>query len=114
MISAAVIAASQADWVSYWESSVSTNVPAPAGGPYLALSLRAVLSFICADNTTAVVRVPAPSTAMFLADGQTVDPAAPLSAAIITACIGALVSSTGSLATAFISGTLEAGGRQPL
>src|SRR6185369_6032642 len=73
-ISAAVLNASEADWFQFWESAVTAQTPMPIGGSYLPVSLRAALTFICADNTLAVLYVPAPSVTIFLADGQTVDP----------------------------------------
>lgn len=111
-ISAAVIAASEADWSQWWESAVTAQVPAPVGGPYLPVSLRAALTFVCADNTLAVLYVPAPNRTIFLADGQTVDPLNLTVAAIITAAVGNLVSSTGSPATGFVSGVLQRGAAQ--
>lgn len=113
-ISAAVAAASEADWMQWWESNVTVQTPAPVGGAYLPVSLRAALTFLCADNTLAQLYIPAPNQTIFLADGQTVDPANLAVVAIIAAALGSLVSSTGSPATAFVAGILQRGASQPL
>jgi hypothetical protein len=113
-IAAGVALASEADWLQQWESVVATNAPAPLGGAYLPVSLRASLAFVCADTTLAVLYVPSPSLAVFLADGQTVDSSNPAVAGIIAACVGSLTSSTGSPATAFVSGVLQRGAAQTI
>jgi hypothetical protein len=111
-ISAAALAQSNADWAQVWESAVTANTPAPATASYPSVALAAALTFVCADGTLAVLKIPAPVVGLFLADGQTVDPVA--AAAVITACVGSLVSSTGSPTTAYVSGVLTAAYRQPL
>lgn len=111
-IAAGVLLASEADWIQQWESVVAVNAPVPLGGTYLPTSLRAALTFLCADNTLAVLYVPAPSVTIFMADRQTVDPLNITVAGIIAACVGTLVSSTGSPATAFVSGVLQRGAAQ--
>jgi hypothetical protein len=82
------------------------------GGAYLPVALRAALTFVCADNSLAVLYVPSPNQTIFLADGQTVDPANLTVVAIVAAALGSLVSSTGSPATAFVSGVLQRGAAQ--
>jgi hypothetical protein len=101
-----ILAQSNADRDVFWEAAENSNAtPAPVAATYQPANTAALLTFICADNTLARVRVPAPKLTLFLADQQTVDPAS--AAAIVATCIGVLVSSSGSLATAFAGGVLE-------
>lgn len=114
-IVASIIAASNADQLEAWEGTLVVNgAPAPIAASYQPQSARAALAFMCADGTLVTLLVPAPQVGDFLADGQTIDPAAPAVAALITACIGALTNAAGSPATAFVSGTLAPGSTTPL
>ncbi|SRR6266851_4219552 len=110
-----ILNCSQADFLLWWESAVTANgAPAPPGGSFLTVNQRAALTFLCADNTQVVLLIPSPSSTIFLADLETVDAANVLVAALIAACIGNLESSTGSLATAYLGGTLAPFSRSPL
>lgn len=65
----------------------------------------AVLTFATAvAGTTISLIIPGPKSALFKADGVTIDPAAPLVAALITAAIGTLSTVAGSNAVSFIQG----------
>lgn len=101
-----MLALSQADYNDKWEGDLIINgSPAPAGGQYPGLTQQALLQFLCADGTAAVLRVVAPSISIFLSDGVTVDPST--ISTLITDCIGNLESPTGSLATSFLGGFLN-------
>ena len=102
-----MLAVSEADFNDKWEGDLVVNgSPAPAGGQYPGLTSQALLQFMCADGTTAVLRIVAPSISIFLADGVTVD--ATTITTLITDCVGNLESPTGSLATSFLGGFLNA------
>jgi len=98
-----LLAISQADQLNTWEGDLTVNAtPAPPGGTYPGLNTIANLVFLCADGTTAQIRLPAPSLSIMLADGVTVD--ATMIATLIADCVGNLESPTGSLAVSFLSG----------
>lgn len=105
-IMADALAVSNADWLEDWEGALSTHVATPTSAVYQPASLRAVLTFLCADNSQVRLIVPSPQVGIFLADKQTVDAANAGVVTLIAACIGNLESATGSLATAYLSGTL--------
>lgn len=110
-----VLNCSQSDFLSWWESDVTVNpLPAPPGGVFRPVNQRAVLTFLCADNSQVDVIVPAPSLVIFLADQETLNAANPFVAGLIAACIGNLESSTGSLATAYLGGSRLPEARSPL
>ncbi|SRR6516162_2548711 len=105
-ILADLLAISQADQLNTWEGDLTINgSPAPGGGQYPGLNQIANLVFLCADNTTAQIRLPAPSISIMLADGVTVDSSTITT--LITDCVGNLQSPTGSLAVSFLSGRLN-------
>jgi hypothetical protein len=68
----------------------------------------ALLYFLCADGSTAILRIPAPQVGIFLADQVSVDPANVLVVALVAAALAApLESASGSAATGFLAGYLE-------
>lgn len=102
-IQADMLAKSNADFNNWWEGDLHINgAPAPVNAEYPGLNTQALLNFLCADNTIAVLKIPAPKIGIMLADGVTVD--STTIAALIAACIGNLESSTGSLASSFLGG----------
>lgn len=104
----ALLAGSNADWVQYWVGAAQVNAaPAPSSTAYAPLFPSATLLFRCADGSSARVRIPSPHTGLFLADGETVDPADPLG--VIAALQAVITSNTGSSAAAFLGGVLEGG-----
>lgn len=110
IVAALALAASNADVLESWEGALAVNgAPAPVAAAYQPQSWRAALTFLCADLTNVVLLVPAPAIADFLADGQSVDPAAAAIASLIAACIGSLCNTAGSPATTFVSGQLLPG-----
>jgi hypothetical protein len=114
-IQTALLAASNADWTEEWEGDLNQNSsPSPIAADYQPTVLRAVFSFLCADNSQVDIILPAPMVGNFLADEQTIDPSSITAAAVITACIGNLISTTGSPAVSYIGGKLMQGSRTPL
>lgn len=111
---ASLVALSIADYQQWWESAVTANgAPAPTTGTRQSVADRATLIFVCADNTQTTVQVPAPG-GIFLADGETVDPANPAVAAFVAAAIGTIVNASGSPVTAYVTGHLLPKARSPL
>lgn len=101
---AALTACSNAAWQEYWESALSTNVPTPAASVYQSVMDRAALLFLCVDNTLAQVIIPAPNLGIFLADGETIDPANALVVALVAAILGVLTNQNASPAASFVAG----------
>lgn len=105
-IETALLGVSNADWFNEWEGTLNVNLaPAPIVSQYQAVRQRAILTFLCADGTTARVDAVAPDLSIFLADGVTVD--ATMIPGVIAACVGSLLSATLSPATAFLGGILN-------
>lgn len=105
-IQAGILALSNADYQEVWEGPITTNPsPAPTAAVYLPGNMTALLTYQCADLSEAQIRIPAPQVGIFYADRSTVDPA--MIAALNAVAIGNLVSSTGSLATTYLSGKLQ-------
>jgi hypothetical protein len=100
-----LLAVSNADYNDYWEGTDTINgSPSPTVAQYQSVTQRANLSFLCADGTIALLDIIAPQIGIFLSDGITVD--ATMITALITAAVGTLESTSGSLATAYLAGTL--------
>jgi hypothetical protein len=101
-----LLALSNADQLNTWEGNLTVNSsPAPVNAAYPGLQQVANLVFLCADGSTAQIRLPAPKLSIMLSDGVTVDPASIVT--LIADCIGNLESPTGSLAVSFLSGRLN-------
>jgi len=108
-IQTALLAASDADWLQCWEGTLTTNgSPSPVAAQYLPLRPAALIYYLCADTTTAILRIPSPQVGIFLADQVTVDPANAAIVALNAAVIGAMTNEAGSLVTAYQAGRLEA------
>lgn len=106
-IQADALAVSDADFNDWWEGDLNINTsPAPTSSQYPSVRQVAVLSFLCADGTIANLRIPAPSISIFLSDGVTVDQTTITT--LIADCIGNLESVSGSLATSYLAGSLQA------
>lgn len=103
----ALLACSNTDVLAQWEGDFVPNPsPSPVAGSYQPGSYRAALVFGCADGTIATLLVPAPKTAIFKADGETVDPANADVVSLVALAVGTLEGNSGSLATAFVGGYL--------
>jgi len=101
-----LLALSNADWFNEWEGTLNLNgSPAPTFADYPSVTQQATIIFQCADGTTARVDIPAPQIGIFLSDGVTVD--STMITTLITDCIGNLMSSSLSLATAYLTGFLN-------
>ena len=98
-------AVSNAMLTTTWEGVESAPVGVPVAAVNLPGNLIALLTFQCADLTEATIKIPAPQAALFFADGRTVNPANV--AVLIADCLANLVSSSGSPAVLYISGTLQ-------
>lgn len=92
---------SNASWLSYWNSNVTVQVPTPTVAVYPSTRDLAVLVFTDGTDNVAV-DLPAPKSAMFLADQETVDPADPTGA--IAALLAILTTAAGANVTAFVGG----------
>lgn len=104
-IQADMLAKSNADYNDYWEGTDVINAtPAPTSAQYLNVRSAALLTFLCADGTDAVLRLIAPQVGIFESDQVTVD--ATTIATLIADCIGNLMSPSGSLAVSYTAGTL--------
>lgn len=80
---------------------------APSSGPYQTVKDVALMIFRTSAGTTIRVTVPGPKAAMFKADLKTVDPVAPLTAAIITAVLENISDANGNPATTYVSGSRQ-------
>ena len=101
-----LLALSNADEINTWEGDLTVNgSPAPVNAEYPGLNTVANLLFLCADGTTAQLKLPAPKISIFLADGVTIDASAITT--LIADCIGSLQSASGSLAVSFQAGRLN-------
>lgn len=85
-----------------WESAETVGAGPPVAAKYESVGDTADLLYACADNTRLRVRLVAPVSSIFLADGETVDPVQ--IAAITTAVTANLVGASGSLAASFLGG----------
>jgi hypothetical protein len=86
-----------------------TTVPAAVGyganAEYEACEDKAVMTFVTTTGALHRYQIPAPKSALFLADGETIDPAQADVAAFVTGVVANKVSSRdGALITAFIGG----------
>lgn len=106
---AAAQAASQAQVQMTWESALGAPVGAATAGNYQSNKMSAQLVFQTAAGSNLRLTIPAPSLGIFLADGQTVDPANALVLAIVASCIGSLSDAAGNVAVTFVGGTLQPG-----
>lgn len=99
-------ACSRAQIQTTWASDLGAQVGAATTGNYQSCKMAARLNFQTGAGTIVALTIPAPSSAIFLADGITVDPANADVATLLAACIGVLSDPSGSLAVSFVGGTL--------
>jgi hypothetical protein len=99
---AAFVLASNGDWSVYWAGTALSQVPAPTAADYPSVADEAVLVYTDAAGLVARVTILAPVAAVFLADGQTVDPADPTG--IIAAWLAILVTPSDTPVTSFVAG----------
>ena len=89
--------------VECWEGLDEIYTVTPSTADYPTTRVTAVLTFADAIGSTAKLYLPAPSSAIFMSDGVTVDPTAISS--LITACIGSLVAGSGNTVVSFVGGS---------
>lgn len=100
-----VEALSNAGVLNEWDGTLTVTTPSTSSAQYPSVTQQATLVFLCADGTTARIDIPAPALSIFLSDGVTVD--ATTIGILIADCIGNLLSTTLSPATAYLSGILN-------
>lgn len=98
-------AISNAGVLNEWEGTLNVTTPSTSSSQYPSVTQQATLVFLCADGTSARLDIPAPVLSIFLSDGVTVDSTA--IATLIADCVGNLLSTSLSPATAFLSGILN-------
>lgn len=110
---ASILAQSNADVLNDVESGLSVNgTPAPTAATYPSVRDSAKLLFVTGAGNAVSLTVPAPVASLFLADGQTVDPAA--AATIITDALAALTDEAGNAVVAFQGGFRQPTRSEPL
>jgi len=96
---------SNAGQLSFWHGDLTVFDPATIpGGDYQLVQTYALLIFVDAAGNETTVKIPAPLTSIFNADGRTVNPVA--IATLIGDVVGHVVTPAGNLVTAFKAGTI--------
>lgn len=106
-----MLAVSNAARQDEWEGTAGGSVGVPASSTFETVADYALLYYACGDGTIASLTVPAPSYAIFLADGSTVDATNAGIVALNGDAIGALLSASGSAAVSFIGGRRQRNNR---
>jgi hypothetical protein len=97
---------SNAGQLAFWHGDLTVySPPTVPGGDYTLVQTYALLTFTDGVGGTVTLRIPAPLTTIFAADGRTVSPAA--IAALIADVVGHVVTPAGNLVTAYVTGTLQ-------
>lgn len=110
-IQADLKALSLADQIYFWEGDFDVNPsPAPTTGTYQSVADYAVLIFATAGGDLIYLTLVAPSSSVFLADQETVDPTA--IAVLIGDCIGNLQNRNGDAAASYVGGFRRQSGRE--
>lgn len=104
-LASAAQAVSNGDWLYYWASAPTVQAPAPTAAVYETVQDSALLTFTTAAGNLVTYAVFAPQSGLFLADGETVNPAA--ATGVIAAAIAALLDAAGNPVTAFVSGVRQ-------
>jgi hypothetical protein len=99
---AALAALSNAAELAHWEGDLVASVAAPSGGVYASSRDIARLLFTSAAGTVVQIALPAPHAAIFMADGETVDPAS--IAGLIAAVKATVLTTSGDPLTAYAGG----------
>lgn len=93
---------SRAGVLNWFEGPEQNLTPTPTGGDFPDVIDLARLTFIDSGGSLATLALPAPNSAIFLADSVTVDPTQIND--IITACIGHLCSAAGGAVVSYVAG----------
>lgn len=103
LIQSAVLTVSNADYALESEAELFANpTPTPVNAQYQSVLDSATLFFQTSAGTTVQITIPAPRASIFLADGETVNPASV--AGVTTACIGVLCDTSGNVVTSYLTG----------
>lgn len=106
-VQAALIAVSNADYQSQFEGTEHVNgAPAPISATYQPVGDYVPLVYSTAGGDLVYVTLPSPQAAIFLADQETVNPAA--IAAVTAAIVGTVVDAAGNAVVAFVGGVRRA------
>jgi len=107
----ALISVSNADKQRSWEGlTVVNGSPAPTAATYQNVADYAQLVYQDAGGELVYVTLPSPQESIFLADQETVDPAA--IAAPSAAIIGTVITSAGGVVTAYVGGYRRRSGKE--
>jgi hypothetical protein len=101
-IQTAMLAKSRAVVAYYWEGARTAVGGTPSTGTYTSVTDAAILIFQAADCTQVKLTLPSPLDSIFMADGQTVDPAQ--ITGITSACLGTLETAGGQVVTEYVAG----------
>lgn len=102
-VQAALLAVSNADILNSEDAALTVNgAPAGVAAVYQDVSDSAALYFQDAAGNLTTVQLVAPQAGIFMADGETVNPAA--IAALIAAVVGTVITPAGGLVTAYVGG----------
>jgi hypothetical protein len=97
---------SNAGQLAFWHGDLTVFSPAVIpGGNYQLVGTYALLTYVDSVGNEATIKIPAPLTSIFNADGRTVNPVA--IATLSADVIGHVVTSAGFLVTAFKSGVIQ-------
>lgn len=99
----ALLAKSNADYSDVWAGTETIHVPSPVAAVYESVGDYALLEYSTAAGLVVTLKLPAPKSSIFLADGQTVD--AGQITAITNAAILTVSDASGNLVTSFLGGT---------
>lgn len=110
-VALALAGKSNADFQRDWEGATIVNAaPAPINALYTSVNDYAALVFTTAAGTLVYVTLPAPQSAVFQADQETVNPVA--IATVIAAVVGTVLDGSGNVVTAFVGGYRRSSGRE--
>jgi len=104
-------AMSYADWQKSWAGDVLTNgSPSTSTGAYQNVADYVQLVWLTVAGTLVYLTLVAPSSSIFMADGETVDPTA--IAVLATDVIGSLQDDNGNLVASYVGGFRRRSGRE--
>lgn len=97
---------SNAGQLAFWHGDLTVFSPATIpGGDYQLLQTYALLTFADAAGNETTLKIPAPLTTIFQADGRTVDPVA--IATLIADVIGHVILPNGNLVASYTTGVIQ-------
>jgi hypothetical protein len=111
-VQAALAAISYAVPQRVWEGPTSFPAGTAVPGTYQNVADYAQLVYQDAGGDLVYITLPACAAAIFLADGETVDPANAAIAALNAAVIGTVLTAAGGVVTAYVGGFRRRSGRE--